>query len=200
MNTPTPVPRPLLLCDIDGPLNPDRYTVRRQLPPLPEHYTTHKIRSGGLADVKGATGRTVYLSSVHATALQTLRTRFTLIWATTWQEEANRHISPLLGLPTDIPVIEWPLHVLDNPQPVDGNGSWKTPYIAQWLDDYARGLPWAWFDDDLTAADTAWFERWYETHPPAPHLLLSIPSREGLGTNHFDQLHDFATHQSNSRT
>lgn len=60
---------------------------------------------------------------------------FDLVWATTWEEEANEFIAPLLGL-ASLPFVPWP-----SPRPEPGNGVfWKTPEIVAW----ANGRAFAW--------------------------------------------------------
>ncbi len=53
---------------------------------------------------------------------QLLSLPFDLVWATTWEEEANTFIAPVLGLP-ELPYLTWPS---PRPEPEDGV-FWKTP-------------------------------------------------------------------------
>jgi hypothetical protein len=183
--------KPLLLVDVDGPLNP--WTkITRKGHQAAEHYTKHRLRPRGWEDVKGRAPLQVLLSTEHGESLRDLSSAFTLIWATTWMEDANRLISPILGLPTSIPVIEWPAHALDTHPREGRNGSWKTPWIARWLDNFAPGLPWAWLDDEVNRYDRAWFEQWYATHERPPHLLQRIDHNIGLVQADFDTLREFA--------
>lgn len=50
-----------------------------------------------------------------------------LVWATTWMDDANDEIAPLLGLPA-LPVVGWP----DSDE--DGPLHWKTRALVAWAD------------------------------------------------------------------
>lgn len=168
-------------------LNPwHQITAKRHL--AGPAYTRHEITD--LPDFPD--GLPVILSPAHGEALRALSEVYTLIWATAWVEEANRVISPLLGLPTDIPVIYWPEHVVDKPTREGRNGSWKTKWVTKWLDYFARGLPWVWIDDEVNRFDRKWVRRWYEPGIPPPHLILRVDAYHGLNAKHFAALWDFA--------
>jgi hypothetical protein len=77
--------RPLLYLDIDGVLNPVCPTAA---------FTAHDILD-----------YTVLLCDDHPAWLRELADMYTLVWATTWEHDANRHIAPLLGL-DPLPVVE----------------------------------------------------------------------------------------------
>ena len=126
--------RPLLLLDFDGPLNPHRADG------IPPGYRAHEITEGS------KTWR-VLLNQQHGVELTALADTFDLVWATSWEHGANRLLSPLLGLPADLPTILWP-----DRTPVR-RGSWKTPYVAQWVGD----RPFAWIDDDVDDHDVSYF-------------------------------------------
>lgn len=135
------------------------------------------------------------LSTWHGERLNALRDRFSLVWATTWGTEANQLLSPLLGLPTDLPVIEWPEHALERHPRVGRNGSWKTPYVAAWLDAHAPGLPWVWVDDEVNRFDRAWIAQHYATGAAPPHLLHRVEADRGLVEDDFARLAAFADTQ-----
>ncbi|WNV87907.1 hypothetical protein [Umezawaea sp. Da 62-37] len=63
-----------------------------------------------------------------------------LVWATTWMDEANECIAPLLGLPT-LPVLTWPDFPEDDHDARIGL-HWKTRGILV----CAAGLPFVWID------------------------------------------------------
>jgi hypothetical protein len=102
----------------------------------------------------------------------------TLVWATTWQQDANTEIAPRLGLP-DLPVVNWP-----DPAPAHHSEErwlglcWKTRTLVDW----AAGQPFAWVDDEITDAD----RDWVTTHHPGPALLHRTEPSRGLTD------HDFA--------
>ncbi|MBT2467980.1 hypothetical protein J7E97_08830 [Streptomyces sp. ISL-66] len=170
---------PLLLLDVDGPLNP----FRSRLAGL-RGYTSHRMRptiwmSRRAPDSRSARrGLRVRLHPTHGPRLLSLP--YELAWATTWMHEANTMISPHVGLPADLPVIEWPELFADDP---DGL-SWKTRHLTAW----AAGRPFAWVDDMITPRDRAWVA----AHHPAPALLLRIHPRQGLRPADFATLHRWA--------
>jgi hypothetical protein len=97
-----------------------------------------------------------------------------LVWATTWMDEANDSVAPLLGLPR--------LPVLDPAEPTAEDTyfglHWKTRAIAE----RAAERPFAWLDDEITAADQEWVA---ERHD-AEALLLRIDPRTGLTVDDVD--------------
>ncbi|MFE9427124.1 HAD domain-containing protein [Kitasatospora sp. NPDC006697] len=102
-----------------------------------------------------------------------------LVWATTWGEEANLAIAPLLGLPP-LPVLPWP-----EPSAVDdldarAGRHWKTrPIVAR-----AAGRPFIWVDDEITRADLGWIA----DHHPAPALPHRVDPAVGLTEADFELL------------
>ncbi|MGC9500260.1 hypothetical protein [Streptomyces sp. WG7] len=84
----------------------------------------------------------VWLNPGHGPALDALP--FGLVRATTWEEEANTFIAPVLGLP-ELPFIPWP-SLRPGPR---GGVFWKTPEFVPW----AKGRAFAWADDGITEAD-----------------------------------------------
>ncbi|MEV6953451.1 hypothetical protein [Streptomyces sp. NPDC051183] len=167
--------RPLLLLDVDGPLNP----FRSHLAGL-RGYTGHRMRpdvwmARRAPDSRSARrGLRVRLHPSHGPRLLALP--FELAWATTWMHQANTMIAPHIGLPADLPVIEWPELFARDP---DGL-SWKTRPLLDW----AAGRPFAWVDDMIKPSDRAWVA----AHHPAPALLLRIHPRHGLRDRDFTAL------------
>lgn len=125
--------QPLLLLDVDGPLNPFAAKPTRR----PAGYTTHRLRPHGWAHAEKPLR--VWLSPAHGQMLLDIAATHgvELAWATTWQHQANTMIGPILGLP-ELPVIEFDSH----PHTLKG---WKFPAVA----DYSAGRPLIWFDDDF---------------------------------------------------
>ncbi|MBO0513009.1 hypothetical protein [Streptomyces beijiangensis] len=167
--------RPLLLLDVDGPLNP----YASHLPRL-HGYATHRfLPSNWLSrQTPGSRahrrGLRVYLNPTHGARLAALP--YELTWATTWMHEANEMIAPAIGLPAPLPVIEWPELFAHDP---DGL-YWKTRHLLKW----AAGRPFAWVDDMITDRDTTYIA---ENHD-APSLLLRIHPRYGLRAPDFTTL------------
>lgn len=87
--------RPVLLVDVDGPLNPyaakphrrpEGYQTHRLLTPRWEAAERRRLTEWGLPN-KPVKPLRVWLSPDHGPALEALP--FDLVWATTWEEEAN---------------------------------------------------------------------------------------------------------------
>ncbi|WP_284579858.1 hypothetical protein [Streptomyces sp. 2P-4] len=171
--------RPLLFLDVDGPLNPFRsytagfrgYTSHRMHPSVWMSFRRPHSRSA-------RRGQRVRLHPGHGARLLALP--YELAWATTWMDEANTLVSPHIGLPGDLPYIEW-----SDLFPHDPDGlSWKTRMLLDW----AAGRPFAWVDDMINARDRAWVA----ARHPAPALLLRIHPRHGLRDRDFAALHTWA--------
>jgi hypothetical protein len=154
--------RPLLLLDFDGPLNP--YRAKE----IPAGYERHEI-------VEGDRTWMVLLNPQHGVELNALAGIFDLVWATSWEHGANRLLGPRLGLPS-LPVIVWP-----DRKPVR-RGSWKAPYIAEWVGD----RPFVWVDDEV---DRAFFT---EKH----QLVHAVDPRTGLTAADFAAIRDWANRNS----
>ncbi|WP_063631538.1 MULTISPECIES: HAD domain-containing protein [Streptomyces] len=153
--------RPLLFLDIDGVLNPVLPT---------DGFTAHDILDF-----------TVLLSLTHANWLRELSSTYELVWATTWEHEANRHIAPLLELP-QLPVVEFTGYV---PRPDDP----KLPVLdlfsgRKWAPilRYAAGRPFAWVDDVMPERLVS------RSRLRRDQLLLPIDPAYGLCREHVDRL------------
>jgi hypothetical protein len=68
-----------------------------------------------------------------------------LVWATTWMEEANAVLAPLLGLPA-LPVLAWP-------EPTVEDRYFRLHPKTRSLIAWAGGADFAWLDDEITEAD-----------------------------------------------
>lgn len=90
MTLPRGDPRPLLLVDVDGVLNP------WQAPARPPGFTEHFFPGSPR----------VWLSAAHGELLNSLAGTFELVWATAWEHDANTYLAPVLSLP-QLPVIEF---------------------------------------------------------------------------------------------
>ena len=105
--------RPLLFLDVDDPLNPfaakptrrpDGYEKHRMAPRRWMEAEREWLRAKG-RPFKRAKPLRVWLNPAHGPALLDLPVE--LVWATTWEQEANEWIGPVLGLPA-LPVVCWP--------------------------------------------------------------------------------------------
>ncbi|WP_330300087.1 hypothetical protein [Streptomyces sp. NBC_00503] len=163
-DTGTPRPdRPLLFLDVDGPLIPfggtGGYPVYDPQGPAdgaPEHPLLSRIDPG---------------LGPRLAALPC-----ELVWATTWEDDANLCVAPRLGLP-QLPVVHWP-----EPSDEDGRGGthWKTPGLVS----RAAGRAFVWVDDEIGAAD----RRWVRAHHTGAALLHRVDPRTGLGDADFAAL------------
>ncbi|WP_329172941.1 hypothetical protein [Streptomyces sp. NBC_01477] len=168
--------RPLLFLDLDGPLNPYAAQHERR----PAGYTTIRVprESGAGPEPVTLRSRTrslrVWLNPDHGTALLALP--YDLCWATTWMDDANKWIGPVLGLPA-LPFVDFGDALLrERPDTVH----WKAdPLLA-----YADGRPFAWADDEQSEAD--------HTHVTAPALLHHTNPRIGMRDDDFTALAGFA--------
>ncbi|MGW6931475.1 HAD domain-containing protein [Lentzea sp. NPDC054927] len=134
---------PILFLDVDGPLLPF---------------------GEGVAGTPGLSR----LDPMHGPWLAALPCE--LMWATTWMDDANEHLAPLLGLPA-LPVAAWPDDPATEAADVRRGLHWKTRGLVA----LAGARPFAWVDDELTAKDHAWVA---EHHPRA--LLHRVDPRHGL--------------------
>ncbi|AZK93563.1 MULTISPECIES: HAD domain-containing protein [Streptomyces] len=171
--------RPLLLLDVDGPLNP----FAARLPRL-RGYTSHRLRPAVWlsrqtpGSRRHRRGLRVRLNPSHGARLTGLP--YETVWASAWAHEANSLISPRVGLPEDLRVVEWPTPPAADP----GGLCWKTRPLLEW----AAGHPFAWVDDMLTERDAAHVAE----HHDAPALLLRIPPQWGLRNADFARLRSWA--------
>jgi hypothetical protein len=150
--------RPLLLMDVDGVLCPLGDRGREPLIDAGRFGHTY-LRYGAATPQR----------------LQQLGEAFRLVWATSWEHEANEVVGPLLGLPP-LPVI-----VFDDDA---GEGeSWKLPAIKAFVGD----RPFAYIDDDIGRDAEDWAARRH-----APTLLLPIKGDRGLLAPDVEELLRFA--------
>ena len=101
--------------------------------------------------------------------LRRLAEHYELVWATGWEDRANDHLPPLLGLETELPVLRF-----------DGRARFGT---AHWkvdaLDEFAGRRPLAWIDDNLDETCREW-----AAARKAPTLLVPTESDRGIEEAH----------------
>lgn len=157
------MPKPLLLLDVDGPLNPFAAKPTQR----PEGYETHRPTPVGWSKPLR-----LWLNPAHAPMLLAVTDVVELVWATTWGEhdQANTVIGPLIGLPR-LPVIDVGQHTYLAPR----DRIWKRDAV----EGYAEGRALAWFDDDFVRpGDFEWAEK--RTAAGIPTLLVPINPAVGI--------------------
>jgi hypothetical protein len=159
--------KPLLLLDVDGVFNP--FAFRPGV--VPPGFTEHTLD-----------GYRVLLNPRHGEWLAPFAMRFEFAWATTWEHRANDLIAPLVGLPTDLPVIAF--------GEAERRGDWKLPAVTAFVGD----RPLAWIDDDLGRDAEGWARA-----RAVPTILLRADPAVGLARRHIKALERFADRLSASR-
>lgn len=171
------VMKPLLLIDVDGPLNPWKNKPTKR----PEGYETHRLVPTGWNPRKPLR---VWLNPSHGAELLSLP--FDLIWCTTWgwDNDANRLIGPAIGLP-ELPVLEFPVALKYRNFERDENGVyWKTPDIVEWAD----GRSFVWIDDEIRSAD----HEYITNHHKGAAMAHQVDPARGLTTENFEILRAWA--------
>lgn len=95
-----------------------------------------------------------------------------LVWATTWMDDANRYVGPILGLPP-LGVMNWP--DADDPADARHRWHWKTRALVN----RAAGQPFIWIDDEIGEFD----QEWVAGQHGARALLHRVDPRVGLTSN-----------------
>ncbi|MFI6978789.1 HAD domain-containing protein [Embleya sp. NPDC050154] len=156
------VQRPLLFLDVDGPL----------LPFGAAEYPTH----GSDPERTDADANPLLARADPEHGRRLLGLACELLWATAWMEEANRYISPRIGLP-ELAVVIWPEQSAVDDQDERDGLHWKTRTLVL----RAAGRPFVWIDDEVTDTDRAWVA----AHHDAPALLHHVDPHLGLTERDF---------------
>lgn len=169
--------KPLLLLDVDGPLNP--YAGN---PPRGDYKLFHMIDKS-FTDAHGnpwTDGLRVWLDPGHGRMLLALTELVDLVWATAWEDLANKLIGPELGLP-ELPVIRFPKR-----QSYPFGQIFKRGDVEA----YVEGRAFAWFDDDFQLGDYQWGAQ--RTERGVPTFLRWVDPAIGLTQLDFDLVADWA--------
>jgi HAD domain in Swiss Army Knife RNA repair proteins len=160
--------RLIIAIDVDGVLNPD--VNSRQRSRLWYH---HGWRRKALRIGAGGGPVQLIVNPEAGIWLQKLArdTGAELVWATRWNDLANEHVAPLIGLPK-LPVIVTPPY----PRPK-----------AVAVTDYAAGRDLVWFDDEPREIEIA--QRLRE-HNQLFHGILTDP-KVGLTIEHIDEAREW---------
>ena len=165
-------PRPALLVDVDGVLNVQPGPRRPQA-----DWRGHRVLDAREVEY------TVYVDPRFGEWLNGLADRFELAWCTTWGAAANERVAPLLGLPTDLPVVPLPGTWTDVPV----SHSAKTPYVRAW----AAGRAVAWLDGNIDERDALVLKRKDSpdgSRPCIAALPLNVDHDIGLTEGHIETL------------
>jgi hypothetical protein len=150
--------KPLLFVDVDGVITLFGYPEELGAPG-PTHWidgAPHCIRDGC------------------GDRLARLAERFELVWATGWEERANRFLPEVLGPHvSELPSLSF------GGRAVFGSADWKVEEI----DRYARGRAAAWIDDNIDERCRAWAQSRSE-----PTNLVQTWPGTGLTEDHVRQL------------
>lgn len=152
---------PLLLVDVDGVLNPWGH---RSLPP---GFREHRLFPDE--------DEPVHLNTEHGNWMRELADSFDLVWATSWGDDANRLLAPLLGM-DELPYVPMPA----TPFPAEA----KVPVIAA----YVGRRPAAWLDDVIVREAYVWAEA-----RGAPTLLIEVDHTTGMTRNNVERLLAWST-------
>lgn len=176
--------RTVWLLDVDGVVNaagfrPDTGTWPR--------WRTGQAVAGGLRwPIMWAPPVAEGIRRVHDSGLADV------VWLTTWLEDANASLAPLLGLPR-LPVLPRPDVAARSPHGFLGRRSataarwWKLAAAQRALDPQPR-RPFVWTDDDLDLQDDA---RTWAQQRPGPSLLLAPDTAVGLTPDHLETIEQF---------
>ncbi|MEU5869727.1 HAD domain-containing protein [Nonomuraea sp. NPDC047529] len=149
--------RPLLFLDVDGPLLPFGEGLQRQ--PSGSGQTNHLARPDPQVGLR--------LAALPCD----------LVWATTWEDQANVEIAPRIGVPR-LPVVNWPEPSDEDERQDQWFGlCWKTRTLVAW----ANQRPFARVDDEITDADRDWVSAQHRGRA----LLHHVPSAQGLTNDDF---------------
>ena len=149
---------PVLFLDVDGVLNPFG-------PACPAGFAEHDLFPGE---------EPVRVNPEHGAWITELLGAFDVIWATFWNEDANRLLVPLMHID--------PLPVLAMPSVPSPPGA-KVPLIAS----FAGRRPAAWIDDAHPPEARAWSQA-----RQAPTMLITAEPAVGLTRAHVRQALEWA--------
>lgn len=163
--------KPILFLDVDGPLNPFAAGSKK-----PEGYEKHMIIPPGWSKAIP-----VWLNPAHGPLLLEFseKTGAELMWATTWEDGANKSIGPRIGLP-ELPVVHFGIYLR-----VD---DWKWKSVAR----VADNRPFVWLDDDFSANPE--MRPAFDTQRKGiPTLLHEISPQKGMLTTDLEVIESWMT-------
>lgn len=140
--------------DVDGVLNP--------YPDCPDGFAEYVFFPEDDEPVR--------LAARHGDWLRELGAHFAIVWASSWENEANVHLCSHFGLP-ELPYVHFPLTLF--------KPSAKVPPIDAFVGHRAV----AWVDDIVTAEARGW-----ASERDAPTLLVEVDPAVGLTRKAVDDL------------
>lgn len=173
--------KPILLLDVDGPLNPFAAKATSR----PEGYHTHRMRPRGFELGKPLR---VWLNPSHGPKLKALG--YEIIWCTTWTREANVWIGPHVGLP-ELEVLPLNIHF-------ENSGSklhWKTQQIASYMARKHSGRDFIWVDDEPGQRDVEYLRKYLPAHVE----LFKISPKDGLQDDDFEAIKKWKDERSDPK-
>lgn len=166
--------KPIMLLDVDGPLNPFAAKATRR----PEGFETHRTRPTGWEVGKPLR---VWLNPSHGAKL--MDCGYDIVWCTAWEGEANEWIGPHIGLP-ELEAIDWGPHEAY----IDKKLHWKTRQIVSYMTDMHPGVPFIWVDDEASKKD----EEYLEEKLDVPLKIFVISPKDGLQDEDFEKMKEWA--------
>jgi len=160
--------KPLLLVDVDGVINVFDIVAFHL-----ENEQDDSIEFEKEFDANGFRIRVP--TGIHDRFIS-LQEHFECVWATTWEDDAPKLLSPTIGFGLEWPIIKfWTGRVANH-------RTWKLPSIKSWCEDNADGRRVAWIDDDLHEDAERWAIERGDT------ILISTHHRKGFTQSLFNKL------------
>ena len=179
--------KPYLLVDVDGVLNPLSFWAKNSVVTRFVEWVGHDI----YVPSQGRSYLVHLNETLHKPMFERLAEHYTMMWATTWDVEAQTLIAPKLGLP------KWDVVPMCNSRSAEykeyygGNYAWsplysKTKPIAKWAEENNISR-FAWVDDQAFVDDQAYFDG-----RGLKGKVFTIDSAEGLTLEDEKNLIDWA--------
>lgn len=165
--------KPILLLDVDGPLNPYAAKATKR----PEGFHTHRMRPKGFEVGKPLR---VWLNPTHGSALKSIG--YEIIWATAWNNDANTWIGPHVGLPV-LEHIPLRMHLENR----DSKLFWKTQQIASYMLKNHPGRDFIWVDDEVKDRDLEYLRDFC----PVSIEIFQISPKDGLQDKDFEKMREW---------
>jgi len=150
-----------ILMDIDGVLNP---------------FLAWDLEERGFNPVSHGWANWQLNAELHAPWLQNLSAIASLYWCSSWEEESN-YVSRHFKLP-DFPFVK-----LSGPATTSAHGTWKLPYVEDFLKGKDEKV--VWFDDEFGVDAFHWAEQRGNT------FLVQCDPSVGFSSEQYKEVLDF---------